>query len=299
MTHENYWATQSPVTDPGKAGPAIDELGSDLASLRNTASNLVFHYRADYEKGGVPKERMSEISLRYAAAMFDALLSRGAPTLARDRPPADKVVGCSRDSAVLFLSLARRKGIPARGRVGFTSYDGWWLDHMVVEVWDAARARWRLVDPFAKGAAEAADGDWLDLTEGEFLTGAKAWKAARAGAIGPDRFVIDPEVEVPMLRGWPQLAHNVIHDVAALAKMEMLLWDSWGALELVRGGTVPESLADKLDEISAVLAEPDFEPAALQKLAAQDEVRVPQIVKSPDHSGGPSLEVDVGRVVGK
>src|SRR3712207_9394020 len=29
-------------------------------------------------------------------------------------------------------------------------------------------------------------------------------------------------------RSWPYLQHNLIHDLAALNKVEMLLWDAWG-----------------------------------------------------------------------
>ena len=41
---QSYWATQSAVTDPGRAGTAIDELPADLEALRQASSQLVFHY---------------------------------------------------------------------------------------------------------------------------------------------------------------------------------------------------------------------------------------------------------------
>jgi hypothetical protein len=39
----------------------------------------------------------------------------------------------------LFVSFARAHGIPARTRVEFAGYfmPGWWLDHVVGEIWDA------------------------------------------------------------------------------------------------------------------------------------------------------------------
>jgi len=306
MTHEKYWVTQSPVTDPGKASTAIDGLGSDLASLQNAASWLVFHYRGgNFEKDGVPKDRSSEIALRYADVMFDVLLSRGVASLTRQRPSIDKVVGCCRDSVVLFLSMARHKGIPARGRVGFASYcvSGWWLDHMVAEVWDEKEARWRMVDPQMedsdKKEINGKEVDWLDLTEDEFLTGPKAWQAARAGSVEPDLFAVAPNIDVPILRAWPYLAHNTVHDLASLTKTEMLLWDMWGIQEQLMGGQVPDSVADTLDEISSITSKPDFEPEVLEKLVLRDELRIPETVTVPDPTGGPMQQVDVRRVIGK
>jgi Transglutaminase-like superfamily len=118
------WKSQSKFTDPGAAGAVIDELPADLAALRGASSELVFHYRGDgdWAENGVPAERAGEIDTRYADAMFALLLSRGEPTLARKRLPPDRVVGCCRDATLLFVSLARRKGIPARMRVGFAAY---------------------------------------------------------------------------------------------------------------------------------------------------------------------------------
>jgi hypothetical protein len=210
---------------------AIDELSSDLVSLQNAASQLVFHYRVgDYEKDGVPKERESKISLRYADVMFKTLLSRGEPSLMRERQSIDKVVDCCRGTTVLFLSLCRHKGIPARGRVGFAPYgdSGWWTDHMVAKVWDEKEGRWRLVDPETDDTCntDPTKGkvvNWLDLNANVFP---RAWQAARAGSVDPDRFVVAPKLEIPILRGWYYLAHNVIHDLTSLTKMEMLLWDA-------------------------------------------------------------------------
>jgi hypothetical protein len=108
----------------------------------------VFHYRGDgyWAENGVSAERAGEIDTRYADAMFAVLLGRGELTLARKRLPPDQVVGCRRDSTLLFVSLARHKGIPARMRVGFAAYlqPGLMIDHVVAQAWDEAAGRWRL-----------------------------------------------------------------------------------------------------------------------------------------------------------
>jgi len=299
------WKNQSKFTDPGAAGAVIDELPADLAALREVSSQLVFHYRGDgdWAENGVPAERAGEIDTRYADAMFALLLSRGEPTLARKRLPPDRVVGCCRDATLLFVSLARHKGIPARARVGFAAYahPGWLLDHVVAEVWDDRDGRWRLVDPEMNGGwTPEVNGrrvDWLDLTDDQFVTGPRAWRAARAGNADPERYVVAPELDLPGLRGWPYLAHNAIHDLAALNKTEMLLWDEWG-LQLDYGpGLVPEAVAAVLDEVCALTADPAVTADALTELGGRDGLRIPPTVTSFDPQGAPPRQVDVTRVL--
>jgi len=86
---------------------------------------MIFHYRAggDFAENGVPAERMAEIDTRYADALLGLLLQRGDPALDRDRPPSERAVGCCRDATVLFLALARAKGMQARIPPVVTSID--------------------------------------------------------------------------------------------------------------------------------------------------------------------------------
>jgi hypothetical protein len=300
---QSYWATQSGVTEPGPAGRAIGRLPGDVAVLRRASSQLVFHYRAggDFAASGVPAERVAEIHMRYADLMLGRVLDRGAPDLARDRPARDRLVGCCRDSTVLFLALARYHGIPARARVGFAAYfdPGWLIDHVVAEVWDGREGRWRLVDPEGDPAwtpqLNGRPVDWLDLADDQFVTGPRAWQAARAGLSDPGRHVVAPELDIPDLRGWPYLAHNVIHDLAALNRAEMLLWDAWG-IQLSHG-PLPDADSAMLDEVSAVTADPASDPGVLARLGSRDGLAVPPTVTSFDPNGGPPRQVDVSRAV--
>jgi hypothetical protein len=302
---DSHWASQSPVTDPGAAAAAIDELPDELASLREACSQLVFHYRAggDFAANGVPAQRMAEIDTRYADAMLATVLERGEPSLARHRAAADRLVGCCRDATVFFLALARHKGIPARARVGFAAYirPGWLIDHVVAEVWDVAEGRWRLVDPEMDGGWTPQVGgqqvSWLDLAPDQFVTGPRAWRAARDGSSDAGRYVVAPELDIPGLRGWPYLAHNAIHDLAALNKIEMLLWDIWG-MELGHDVEVPQPDVAMLDEVCAVTADADVSPGVLAELGQRPELRVPPTVTSVDPNGGPPRRVDVSRALG-
>ncbi len=194
---------------------------------------------------------------------------------------------------MLFLALAREKGFPARARVGFASYfsKGWMVDHVVAEVWDGQR--WRLVDP---QMAERDGVDWCDLTAEQFLTGAQAWEATREGKADPEKFVVDPNLKMEVLRGWPYLAHNVIHDLVAMGKQEMLLWDAWGML--LEQGPGPASEADTaiLDEISKALLDSDVKPEVVQELVSKEGLTVPPVVTRFDPYGSPPQEIEVGRV---
>jgi len=305
---QSIWASQSRVTDPGSAGQAIDELPSDIASLCQASSQLVFHYRAggNFAANGVPAERIAEIDSRYADAMLGLLLERGEPSLARVRRATDRVVGCCRDTTVLLLALARHKGIPARARVGFAAYfdPEWLVDHVVAEVWDEREGRWRLVDGEQNGAwtpeVNGRPVNWLDLTDDQFMTGPRAWQAVRAGTDEPWRFVVVPGIDVPALHRWPYIAHNAIHDLAALNKTEMILWDAWG-MQLGHHSPdgIPEEDAALLDEICAITADPDCDPDVLGKLGTRDELRVPQVVTSFNPLGGPPRQVDVSRTLGR
>src|SRR5215469_9983699 len=137
-----FWAVQSLVTEPGPAAAAIDRLPTDLGALRAVSQQLVFHYWADgdWAENGIEPERISEIETRYAAAMFARLGELADLSLSADRPPRQRLVGCCRDFTVLFVSMARRKGIPSRARVGFAGYllDGVLIDHEIAEVWDGS-----------------------------------------------------------------------------------------------------------------------------------------------------------------
>ena len=129
-----YWAFQSPATDHGEAASAVDALDSSLSALRYATSQLVFHsHSGDFANAGVPTARKAEINTRFAAPMLARILASdgtvgGPPLLARPRPGAERTVSCYRDAVVLSLALARRKGVAARARIGFTSYllpDSW------------------------------------------------------------------------------------------------------------------------------------------------------------------------------
>lgn len=280
-----YYATQSVVTDPGEMAGCFAGLPNDVAGLRRVARGLVIHYRGDDPLAhGIPEERLAEVDTRYAEPMLRRLMELDARPLSAERAPEKRLVGCCRDFTVLFLAMARHAGIPARARVGFaTSFaPGLNVDHEVAEVWDAGERRWRLVDAeLGDVHVDPTDGkalDPLDLPRDRFLVGGTAWHACRAGEADPARFLVDPGLDVPQTRGWPYLLHNLIHDLAALNKEEMLLWDAWGLMERDSLTPAKEDLLDRIAAVTRAIA-PDF-IAARALYADEPGPRVPPVVTS-------------------
>jgi hypothetical protein len=302
MSDLGFWAAQSLITEPGPAAAAIDRLPSDLGALRAASQQLVFHYWADgdWAENGIAPERISEIDTRYAAAMFARLGELADLPLSAARQPRQRLVGCCRDFTVLFVSMARHKGIPARARVGFARYffDGWLLDHEIAEVWDGSAQRWRLVEPeIDDDHTDPADGtsvDALDVPPDRFLTAPRAWQLARSGAIDPERFVTDPDLEIPATRSWPWLRHQLVHDLAALNKTEMLLHERWGVDS--RTPPRPDELP-VLDDLATLTGQPSPPLADLRSAYHRPEFVVPDTVTrySPARNFVPAA-VDVSAV---
>jgi hypothetical protein len=285
MTDQAFYSAHSPVSDPGRFAGRVGQVPASLTSMRTAARDLVFHYRADGDLAlnGIAGHRIAEVDTRYAEDMLARLFDLADLPLGHPRAPAQRLVGCCRDFTVLFLAIARAHGVPARARVGFAAYfhPGWFIDHVVAEVWDAARRRWRLVDAeLADDHVAPSDGarvDPEDVPASRFLTGPQAWRACRAGAADAARFVVSPEVFIPVTRGWPYIRHNLVHDLAALARQEMLPWDYWGLIEI--GDPSPAQLA-VLDDLAAVTCLSDAPLELIQSFARHDGLRVPPVVTS-------------------
>ena len=280
-----YYAEQGPVTDPGGASGRLEDLPADVATLRQAALGLAFHYRdEDHASYGVSEDRLPEVDFRYAEKMFGRLFELDGRPLSEGRPPEKRLLGCCRDFSVLLVTMARHKGIPARARVGFASYfgEGFNVDHEVAEVWDAAEGRWRLVDPqLGEGFVDETDGvafDPLDVPRDRFLVGGESWRMCREGEADPETFLVDPGLEIEQTRGWSYLRHNLVHDLAALNKAEMILWDYWGIMEENEPREADLSLLDRASRATLSLDGSFREVRALYE--EEPGLRVPATVTS-------------------
>lgn len=283
----DWYVGHSRFSDPGASTSWLDDAPRDLPALRRAASELVFHYWAqgDITRHGFPASRREEINLRYASDMFARLRELDPAPPGAPRPPLNRIVGCCRDFTLLFVSMARHQGIPARARVGFASYliPGWHLDHVVAEIHDGTV--WRLIEPQLPD--DFGGVDLLDVPRDRFLVGADAWTAARSGDLDPDRLVVSPELEVPFLRGLPYARHNLVLDLAALNKHEMILWDLWG--DLNDDAPLAPAAVERADELAESMTEADDEQ--LRVLFEADDVRVPPVVRSATPPGQVPVEV--------
>jgi hypothetical protein len=291
MDPQTYYAVQSRFTDAGRQAGLLDDLPRDIAGLCQVVQGLVVHYRLghlfDYQ---IPEERLPEIDTRYAESMLERIVELEDGSLAEERPPEKRLVGCCRDFTVLFVAMARHLGIPARARVGFADYfvADYNVDHEVAEVWDAEGRGWRLVDSEIQGPPLGARFDPTDVPRERFIVGGLAWRMCRDGRADPETFLVDPELEIEDTRGWPYLLHNLIHDLAALNKTEMILWDEWGLI----GKEPSEVDLGLLDRVATLtLAAGETFPEVRSIYETTPGLKVPTAVKSYSPAGSEPLEV--------
>jgi hypothetical protein len=293
----DFYARHSAFSDPGDQVDWLDTVPPDIAEIRRAAGRMVFHYRAHgpLEPFGIPSDRMDEINLRYADDMLRCIRGVDPAPLVEDRAPRAAMVGCCRDFTLLFLTLARHHGFPARARVGFASYfaPGWYVDHAVPEVW--VDGCWVLMEPeIDPGYVDPTDGAIIDpehVSRGRFLVGPAAWSACRSGDLPAEKFVVSPDLHIPQLRGWPYLLHNLVLDLAALSEREMILWDTWGVMDL---GRDPEpELPERMDAVAATLLDPSLTVSEVQRLAAEEGLAIPETVNSWDPVTGAQMLVSL------
>lgn len=293
----DWYSSQSPITDPGGHAALLEDVPSGVDELRRTAHGLVIHYRVDQPlEQGIPAGRLREIDSRYAETMLFRLAELQGGSLRLPRDLERRLVGCCRDFTVLFLMMARHRGIPCRARVGFARYfvPKLGLDHEVAEVWDSSERRWRLIDAeLSDEHVDPTDGaviDPLDVPRDRFLVAGQAFGLCRTGEADPQTFMVDPGLDLETTRGWPYLQHNLVHDLAALTKIELLLWDAWGLADQ------PASARDLdlLDRLAKLTSSPDPALGELRELAAADpRLPVPRTVTSYDPLGGPARVVEL------
>lgn len=254
MTPQAYYKEQSAITDPGDYLYLFGDLPSDIAGLCRVVQGLILHYhggaRFNYH---IPESRLSEIDTRSVEKMLARIHELDARPLTVERPPAKRLVGCCRDFATLFCAMARYLNIPVRVRVGFSTYFNSQFnhDHEIVEYWKAAERRWLLVDP-EMSAAHIAENkllnfDVLDVPRHKFILAGKVWQRCRAGKADPEKFGVNAQSEA---KGWWFIRSKVIQDLAALNKMELLLWDTWGLMEQEEISGQEEALIDRVAEIT-------------------------------------------------
>lgn len=274
----DFYTRPAMMTSVGDHASPFDALPRDVAALARVVQGLLLHeHWADAYGVALSAERRGESHLRPVARMLERLSARDGAPLSVTRPVEARLVGTCRHFTVLLVAMLRAKGVPARARCGFSAYftPGRFEDHWVCEYWNAAEARWVLVDAQiddVQGAALRPDFDLLDVPRDRVVIAGDAWAQCRAGEADPSTFGIAD------MHGLWFIAGNVVRDLAALNNVEMLPWDQWGVMLGLDEPLDDDRLA-LLDRSAAVTRAPDSRFPELRALYEGDErLRVPSTV---------------------
>ncbi|MEV0639594.1 transglutaminase-like domain-containing protein [Streptomyces sp. NPDC050619] len=290
-----FYATQSTFSDPGDLARHYAGLPQEPAQLARISRDLLIHrVEGDLFGHTHPTDRLhNDAESRYVDDILRILVERNDAPLSVRRAPGDRFVGTCRDFTLLHCSLLRQAGIPARLRSGFADYfasTGFHGDHVVTEYWDEERG-WLLADAQLADPVITAnwpvDFDPMDVPRDRFLVAGEAWRAIREHGADEKTFGLHPPEEGPF-HGERFVAGNIRLDLAALNKVETLLWDVWGEDEGEPGEPLPESSRAFYDRVAPVVCgEVSFE--AVRQLFAQDDIlRTPRTVTCYAPFNGPS-----------
>lgn len=245
MNQLEFYTAHSDFTHPAEWSHLLDALPDGIPELCQAIQGLVVHYVAS----GIAftPERLKEIDTRWVKGICRTLHARDDRPLIQPREPSERLVGCCRDFALLFVAALRQKGIPARSRVGFSTYlsPSFFHDHVVGEYWNGQR--WVMVDPeFAPGIFGF---DIQDMPKGVFFSAAQVWQAFRQGQINPELYGVAPQL--PWKGDW-FIRNYVVKELSHLCKHELLLWDQWGVMTEQLGNDL-----EPIDQLAELLMQGD------------------------------------------
>ncbi len=271
-----YYAASGPMTHLPADVPVV---ANDVSFVQNLFVHMF--WAPQYGASKVADERQT----RAAAAMLDAVQKIDERPLTAAREPAQRAGVVCRHFSTLGVALRQRARVPARARCGFATYfePGKYIDHWIVEEHDGTRWVQRdfQLDDLQRNAINAQfDPD--DLPPGAFLTGGEAWQLIRKGDADPELFGI--------LEYWGRwfVYANLVRDLAALNKVEMLPWDAWGSMP-GPDGAIDNAFADELAETCA-----SDDLALVQRAYADDRVRMAGRVITFTEKGPREESVEAG-----
>jgi hypothetical protein len=276
LAHLSYYAQPGPFTTL----PTLPDLPTSIPELVEIVQiNLLHIFWARAYKVELSDARRAEVQIRAANKRVRCILEADPAPLTVARAPGKKSVGNCRDFSVVLCALLRRQGTPARARCGFGAYftPGRYEDHWVCEYYNADQRRWIQVDAQLDALQRDVlkiDFDPLDVPRDRFINGGKAWQMCRHQGIDPDLFGIHDLKGLWFVRG------DLLRDFAALNKMELLPWDSWGLILGYDQDISADGLA-LLDRVAALCQSGDDAFDKVRALYDTDErVRVPPVFVS-------------------
>jgi hypothetical protein len=294
-----FYARAEGMTSPGSHAALLESLPADIGELARIVQGLVIHEFVAEPLYGfrVPEARKSESHIRPLSQLLDRILELDARPLAVARPPDKRLVGVCHHFARLYCAMLRIHGVAARCRSGFGSYfnPGYFEDHILVEYRDDSANRWIRADAQLDDIWQQqplVDFDTFDVPHDRFCIPADAWQQCRAGEKDAAKFGIFRGG----LRGLWFIAANLVRDVAALNKVELLQWDVWGGMPKPHEELTHERMLF-FDELAEFTREPDASFEVLSALYEKDDrLRVPAVVfnailQRPEVVGQPDADV--------
>ena len=255
----------------------ITNLPTEPAQLVKLVQNALIHqHMAEWAYGIIlDDERKKEPWLRTVGEKLAWLKAHGYRHIAEPHPIGEHMVGVCRDFSVLAVGLFRAAGIPARARCGFATYfeKDKYVDHWVLEWWNAEKQAWQLTDAQMDDAQRGRlrlDFDPMDVPRDRFLTGPVSWIMARTGQADPTVFGIFK------WWGYGYLCGNLLLDANSLHNVPMQPWDEWDGYKAIPTDTLPQEDWAVLDELARLTGQVDEAYDAFRQFVeTHDKIRVP------------------------
>jgi hypothetical protein len=288
MLDTGFYTTPGPLTQI--EAPEIARI-KDYRTIVAAARGLAVHeLNADRYPLPIPADREEVVQLRPASALLQRIHELDERPVDQARPVTRRLVTFCRPLAVLGVGLLRAAGLPARARCGFAAPDGdgtQFFDHWWIECFDQSTRRWVTVDTGRDPEVQQLTYDPDDIPAGRCVSGPAAWRLCRSGEVDPNRFGVDIHWGAWFVRG------NVIRDLAALHKIEMLPWDMWGPMDV---GTPlgAHRLDDVIDQIAVAEGVNDWETVAAI-YATHEELHPPSCLVAETQGSYPDLADLVGQ----
>jgi hypothetical protein len=276
-----FYTKPGKMTTAGRYVPLLEDLPQGFASLATVAHGLLIHEHMAQGYGvKLSDEDRASVHIRPVEQILEQIAARDSQPLDVPRPPEGRLPGNCRQFTVLVTSMLRSQGTPARARCGFGNYFGTGCneDHWVCEYWHSERHRWILADAQIDDVQRGwfpLDFDVTDVPRDRFLIAADAWAQYRSGTADPAKFGLSLLNE----GGDWWIAGNLMRDAAALLNVELLPWDTWGAMP-TPDEPINEDLAALFDRLAALTQEPNTSHAELSQLCHDERLRVPPKVRN-------------------
>lgn len=271
-----FYRKQGIISNPGRFLDLYEELPDNIEGIIRVIQGLFLHVFWAGSYGVELDERQQEdVESRFIENILERIMEIDNSSLLESRPYKKRFFGNCRDHSVFLTSILRHIGIPARARCGFARYftPGKFEDHWICEYYDVKKGRWVGVDPQLDELQKEKLNigfDTTDLPEGEFLPGGKAWKLVRDGKEDAEKFGIFD------MRGITFILGDLLRDLAALNKVELLPWDCWGLMMKSEGELLTEDY-ELLDQVVETIEKDSEEIFSIYN---NKSLKVPNLVYS-------------------